>query len=325
MEFKTAAPGSTPPSRLNLVFYNDRGLRAGWRLLIFAAILCAIAAGLSFLIKLLGLGAGARKEIPEKVHYILPLGQGIAELVLFLIVLFASWVMSRIERRKVGDYGLPLTRSAWPRFFTGYLLWGFLPLTILLLVMRGLHVFYFGTISLHGRAILSWALLWGFAFLMVGLFEEYTFRGYALYTLTDGLGFWPAAIILALLFAWVHTGNGGETKFGIVGVFFFGMFAAVVLWRTGNLWLAVGAHAGWDWGQSFFYGVADSGFQVPGHMLNPHVHGPDWLTGGTVGPEGSILTLILLALMTGGFLAVYKPKPQARIMNFAEDGGRMGE
>jgi membrane protease YdiL (CAAX protease family) len=325
MELETAAPGSTPPSKLNLAFYNDRGLRAGWRLLIFIAILCAIGIGLTFLVKLLGLGTGAGRKIPENLPYLLPLGQGISELVFFLIILFASWVMSRIERRKVGNYGLPLTRSAWPRFFTGYLLWGFLPLTVLLLVMRALHVFYFGTISLHGRAILGWGLLWGFAFLMVGFFEEYSFRGYALYTLTDGLGFWPAAIILALLFAWVHTGNGGETKIGIVGVFLFGIFAAVILWRTGNLWLAVGAHAGWDWGQSFFYGVADSGFQVPGHFLNPHLQGPDWLTGGTVGPEGSILTLILLALMTVVFLTIYKPQPRALVMNFAKESGSIVE
>jgi membrane protease YdiL (CAAX protease family) len=78
------------------------------------------------------------------------------------------------------------------------------------------------------------------------------------------------------------------------------------LWRTGNLWLAVGAHAGWDWGQSFFFGVSDSGFQAPGHLLNPHAAGPDWLSGGTVGPEGSVLTLILLAMMTVLFLALYR-------------------
>src|SRR5260370_4551170 len=263
MELETAAPGSTPPSKLNLAFYNDRGLRAGWRLLIFAAIPCAIGIGLTFLIKLLGLGTGAGRKIPENLTYLLPLELGIGQLVFFLIILFASWVMSRIERRKVGDYGLTLTRSAWPRFFTGYLLWGFLPLTVLLLVMRAVHVFYFGTISLHGRAILSWGLLWGFAFLMVGFFEEYSFRGYALYTLTDGLGFWPAAIILALVFAWVHTGNGGETKIGIVGVFLFGIFAAVTLLRTRHPSLAVGAHSGRDRGQTVFPGVAPPWFPSP--------------------------------------------------------------
>jgi membrane protease YdiL (CAAX protease family) len=312
MELQTAAPTPRHTSAINRVFYNDRGLRAGWRLLMFVAILFIITAGLSAVIKMLGLGAGSKKQVPENLDYSVPLGQGALELALFLIFLLASWVMSRIERRSPGAYGLPLTRSLWPRFLTGYVFWGFLPLTVLLASMRMLHIFYFGSLALDARAALIWGLLWGFAFLMVGFFEEYSFRGYALYTLSDGIGFWPAAIILALVFAWVHIGNGGETKIGIAGVFVFAVFAAVTLWRTGSLWLAVGAHAGWDWGESYFYGVADSGYQVPGHLLNPHVaDAPAWLTGGTVGPEGSILTLILWALLTLSFLALYKPRPEA--------------
>ena len=320
MELETFAPTPKHTSAINQVFYNDRGLRAGWRLLIFVAIVRTIVWGIVSAIKIFGLRGGASKQVPENLQYFLPLGQGAIDLGLFLIFLLASWVMSRIERRRLGVYGLPLTRSLWGRFVIGYVLWGFVPLSLLLAVMRILHVFYFGSLALHGEAAVSWALLWGFAFLMVALFEEYSFRGYALYTLSDGLGFWPAAIVLAVVFAWFHTGNGGETPIGIVGVFVYGMFAAVTLRRTGSLWLAVGAHAGWDWGQSYFYGVADSGYQVPGHLLNPRIQGPDWLTGGTVGPEGSVVTLILLTLMTVTFLAVYKPRNTA-IMTSVEDSG----
>jgi hypothetical protein len=104
-------------------------------------------------------------------------------------------------------------------------------------------------------------------------------------------------------------GNGGETRIGIIAVAFFALFAAATLWRTGNLWLAVGAHAGWDWGQSFFFGVSDSGFQAPGHLFNPHVgQAPDWLTGGTVGPEGSVVTLILWAIMAILFVMLYRKR-----------------
>lgn len=320
MELETAP---VPQPLINRVLYNDRGLRAGWRLLIFAGILYTISRLLVFAARVLGASASRDRRIPDNLHYLLPLGQGISELVLFLIVLFATWLMSRIERRRVGEYGLPLNRSLWRSFCIGYVAWGFLPLAILLGVMRALHVFYFGSVGLHGFEIVSWALLWGFAFVMVGFFEEYSFRGYALHTLADGVGFWPAAVMLALLFAYVHMSNGGETKIGIVGVFAFGMFAATTLRRTGNLWLAVGAHAGWDWGQSYFYGVSDSGYQVPGHLLNPRVaDAPAWLTGGSVGPEGSVLTLILLALMTVAFLIIYRPPPQpALIMNSVEENG----
>jgi hypothetical protein len=179
----------------------------------------------------------------------------------------------------------------------------------LLSILRGLHVFYFGNLSFLNSQILGWGALWFVVFLLVGLFEEFSLRGYLLYTLADGIGFWPAAIIQAVLFARLHMGNGGETRIGIIATGIFALFAAATLWRTGNLWLAVGAHAGWDWGQSFFFGVNDSGIQVPGHLLNPHLsQGPDWLTGGSVGPEGSVVTLVLWVLMAVIFLALYRKR-----------------
>jgi membrane protease YdiL (CAAX protease family) len=301
-------------STVRLVFFNSRGLRAGWRLSIFAGILTTSYVLVTLAARQIRASGGAATPGGPKlsdVPYLLPLAVGISELLVFLVVLLVSWVMSRIERRKVGEYGLPLRKSAWSNFFTGYVLWGFLPLSVLLLLMRGLRVFYFGDLSLHGAPILYWGLLWAFAFLMVGFLEEYLSRGYALYTLADGIGFWPAATVMAVLFAWGHMSNGGETRIGIVGVFLFAMFSAVTLRRTGNLWLAVGAHAGWDWGQSFVYGVSDSGLQMSGHLLNPHVQGPDWLSGGSVGPEGSVLTLVLWALMTAGFLVFYPNRHEA--------------
>ena len=313
MELETVTPG--PPSKLNFVFFNDRGLRAGWRLLIFAGLLYATFSLLGLLARLLRATAAGGANMPADAPYLVPLLVGISDLVLFLIVLFVTWIMSRIERRSVGQYGLPLIRSARSRFLTGYLLWGFLPLALVLLVMRAFHLFYFGSLNLHGASILAWALAWGVVYVMVGFFEEYLFRGYPLHTLAEGIGFWPAAFIMGIVFAYVHMGNGGETRIGIIGVLLFAIFAATTLRRTGNLWLAVGAHTGWDWGESFLFGVSNSGLPASGRLLSSHSSpGPDWLTGGTVGPEGSIFTLILWALMTVLFLILYKPLRPASVI-----------
>jgi len=313
MELETLVPPPTPPSRAQRVFFNERGLRAGWRLLIFSGMLVLIFQGVTLagrFLQELGRRSGAPAPSTPPQTLALPIGQGIFELIGFLIVLFLSWIMSRIERRNVGAYGLPLNRSAFTRFITGYIFWGFLPLTVLLLVMRALHGFYFGSLALHGGEIIIWGLAWAFAFVMVGFQEEFVFRGYSLYTLADGIGYWPAAVIMALIFAYAHMGNGGENRIGILAVIAFALFASAILLRTGNLWLAVGAHAGWDWGESFFYGVNDSGFQAPGHLLNPApAHAPVWLTGGTVGPEGSVLTLILFLLLAIAVLAIYRRRP----------------
>ena len=296
---------NAPAFAARQIFYNDRGLRAGWRLLIYLGMIAVLASGAILIAKSFG---GGPKGAPMP-DYLLPIFQAVAELFLFLVLLFLAWIMSKIEHRKVGAYGLPLQRSALSAFVRGYFLWGFLPLAFLLLVLRVTHAFYFGNFAALNARILGWGLLWFVAFLLVGFFEEYMLRGYFLYTLADGIGFWPAAIIQAILFAGVHMGNGGETKIGIVAAGVFALFAAATVWRTGNLWLAVGAHAGWDWGQSYFFGVNDSGFQAPGHLLNPHIgQGPDWLTGGTVGPEGSAVTLILWGLLTVFFVLRYRPR-----------------
>ena len=69
------------------------------------------------------------------------------------------------------------------------------------------------------------------------------------------------------------------------------------LWRTGSLWWAIGFHTSWDWGQTFLYGVADSGLMVQHHLLATHPVGKPILSGGTTGPEGSIFILAVLALI----------------------------
>lgn len=303
---------STASNKLSYVFYNDRGLRAGWRLLIYCGMIFVLVQGAGLIAR--SLGSGQPKGVPSS-DFTKTVFQAIGELVLFLVLLFLAWIMSKIERRSVGVYGLPLQKSAFSGFVRGYFLWGFLPLALLLSVLRGFHVFYFGNLSALSSQLIGWGALWFLFFFLVGLFEEYSLRGYFLYTLADGIGFWPAAIIQAVLFARGHMGNGGETRIGIIATGIFALFAAVTIWRTGNLWLAVGAHAGWDWGQSYFFGVNDSGFQAPGHLFNPHLaQGPDWLTGGSVGPEGSVVTLVLWVLMAALFLALYRKRRELALV-----------
>jgi uncharacterized protein len=297
---------SAASNKLSFIFHNDHGLRAGWRLLIYCGMIFVLILGAGVVAR--RLGSAQSKRAPSS-DFSRTIFQAIAELVVFLVLLLLAWIMSKIEHRSVGAYGLPLQRSTFPRFVRGYLFWGFLPLALLLLVLRILHAFYFGNLTALNSQILGWGVLWFIFFLLVGLFEEFSLRGYLLYTLADGIGFWPGAIIQALLFARGHMGNGGETRVGIIATGVFALFAAATLWRTGSLWLAVGAHAGWDWGQSFFFGVNDSGFRAPGHLFNPHIGvGPDWLTGGSVGPEGSVVTLVLWTLMTVLFLALYRKR-----------------
>jgi len=155
-------------------------------------------------------------------------------------------------------------------------------------------------------------MLWAIFFVFVGLFEEFLFRGYTQYTLAESISFWPAAIILSLLFGRVHLNNQGENWVGVAGVVIIGLVFAFALRRTGNLWLVVGWHASFDFGETFLYSVPNSGLLLEGHLSNASLHGPEWKTGGTVGPEGSVfsfLTMSILALAIHFLFPAKKTEP----------------
>lgn len=283
-------------------FYGPSGLRAGWRLLIYVAFVVGLLRAEHWAARTYLAG------IDEITDFL------VNECATFLICLLGAWIMSKIEGRTIADYGLPWRRMFRGQFWLGALI-GFSAITFLLTVLRLSSAFYLGTVALHGPEILKWAFLFGIVFILVGLTEEFELRGYGLFTLSTGIGFWPAAIVSSALFGSSHLSNTGENWFGAVQAGAFGLMACLILRRTGNLWLPIGFHTAWDWGQTYFYGVPDSGIVVPGHLLNSKLTGPAWLSGGTVGPEGSVLCFVLIIALWFVFAAVFRevkyPNPAA--------------
>ncbi len=185
-------------------------------------------------------------------------------------------------------------------------------ISVLIGLIAAFGGYSFGGLALHGKEVLRWGVFWGGFFIFVGLFEEFLFRGYTQYTLADSIGFWPAAVVLSCSFGAVHLWNPGEGWVGATGVVAIGLVFAFTLRRTGNLWLAVGWHASFDFGETFLYSVPNSGLVLEGHLSNASLHGPDWLTGGTVGPEGSVfsfLTMAILAIAIHFLFPAKKPEP----------------
>jgi CAAX protease family protein len=213
--------------------------------------------------------------------------------------------MSKIEGRRLGQYGLPKGEALGKNFRAGLLI-GVLATSGTVLAIFALHGVRFTTAAIHGTAILTAAAAWGLAFLLAGFAEEFLFRGYAQFTLTTGMGFWPSAFLLSGLFGLSHASNGGEAVLGDLSVVSFGLLLCLFLRRTGNLWCAVGFHLGYDWGQTFLYGVPNSGLLPSQSLLNASLSGPRWLTGGTVGPEASIFCPIVLAIVAVVFSLKYR-------------------
>jgi membrane protease YdiL (CAAX protease family) len=233
-----------------------------------------------------------------------PFGLLVQEGIGMLAALLAAFVMGLLEGRPFGVYGLAQAEAFGARFLQG-LVWGLALIAAMVLLIRAFGGYSFGERALTGAAVWGYATLWGLVFLCVGFFEEFFFRGYTQYTLASGIGFWPAATVLSAVFGAFHHGNTGEDAVGMLSVFVISMFFCLTLRRTGNLWFAVGVHASFDWGETFLFSVPNSGIVAPGHLLNSSFHGPAWLTGGTVGPEGSVMAFVALAAAAVIFSRMY--------------------
>jgi len=286
----TATRGRRIAMLVRGVFFGPVELRAGWRLLVFAMV----AGLIGVIVRLAVLPALRGLSLSEG-----PLS-AISLAITVSVLLGASAVMAKLEKRRIAHYGLPWRQAFGMQFWQG-VPFGFSTITAVVAAMHLAGVLSFADGNLHGAAIWTYSLRYFVVFLLGAAFEEYFLRGYLLFTLTTGLGFWPAAVLSSILFGVLHTGNPGETAFGCFSTGVFGFLFCVILRRTGNLWMPIAFHAAYNWGEAFFYGTTDSGIQFPHRILTATASGPDWLTGGSAGPEGSYLCVAIVVLITIGF------------------------
>lgn len=277
---------SAPPMPRYGMWKGQNGLRAGWRMLIFFAILIPLYYGV-----IRGTGPLIRRMHAGPI----PLGDILPIELLLPPLLLATWIMKSIEGRTFADYGLPWRRAFGRRFWQGAA-FSFASFTVLLLAMRLTGVFSFGPIALHGWDVWKYAAAWAVLLFLGALLEDFLYRGYLLFTLTTGIGFWPAAIVTSLLMGGMHYFNPSGHGLGPVSATLYCLVTVLVLRRTGDLWMPLGIHAAWAWAEVYFYGVSDSGYPAFGHLFDSSFHGNPFLTGGGFGPEASIFTLVLLAI-----------------------------
>lgn len=269
------------------LFFGPQGLRAGWSALIFAT-LCMI------LIIVGGFAVGPFLHLRRGMA-ISPFTGFLLEISQLIPVIAATAIMAALERRSVFYYGFQ-GRARLLRLVSGFV-WGFIAISAVVFLLRRLGYLSLDGETISGITALRYGLSWAAMFIGVGFCEEAMVRGYAQFTMTRGIGFWWGAFLLCLPFAFMHGTNPGESPVGLVGVGAASLIFCLSLWYTGSLWWAVGFHAAWDWGQSYFYGTADSGLIAQGHLFSERPVGPAVWSGGATGPEGSVIVLPLLLVI----------------------------
>jgi hypothetical protein len=303
-------PPPDPPRPFTHLFIGRDGLRGLWSVILFAIVLAAVS-----LLILMIAGVVIAMVIHrggDRDQFLItttPLAIVIGSYPFAVAVLVATFVMSRIEHRSPWSYGLALSRAGG--LFAAGLAWGFLALSALvgLLALTG-HL-TISTPTSSSLVALRYAAEWAIAFLGVAVFEETLARGYLQARLSRAMGFWPAAVLLSILFGAGHYTNHGETAIGLIGAGTVGFVFCYSLYRSGSLWWAIGFHAGWDWAQSYFYGTHDSGMASKGALFTSDPAGATWLSGGTTGPEGSVLVFVILVAVVFVIRWTLKPPPAA--------------
>jgi len=288
---------------LKTIFYNaeESRLRAGWRISGFVILFWCMSATIFFVKPLLG-------DLTKREFI-----SGYSLLIVAILALAATIAVPLARRffDKRSFLSLGMQRS---KVSTRDLLFGFL----LSAGMAGLFfvvALFSGNVELNG---ISWSsatfsnfdfisfmgtmsfvvmLLLLLEMVFVGYWEELVFRGYLFQNMTDGMGLKVAIVISCILYGLIHAANPNAGLLSSTIIVLFGFLRLYGYLATNMLWLSIGMHIGWNFFQGPVFGFAASGHQHA-TLLNISSTGSDWLSGGSFGPEGSILMIpiVLLAL-----------------------------
>ena len=284
---------------MRTVFFNRRGLRAGWRLLIFIAIFAALSFATDWVI--------TRLFHPKERAFLDPISFIQAETVSLAIALAATGIMARIERRRLQHYGIPSLHRAFGGDFWMGAVWGIGSTSLLMGLIAAFGGYRILGLALHGPELWYFTSVWLIANLLIGFAEELQFRAYLLATTADGIGFWAAAILLSAGFGALHYFFKPHERwedFASTGLL--GLFMCFTLRRTGSLAFAIGFHAAFDLMNLFVWSGQNAGEYAVGYLLQTSWQGPQWVTGGLLGPEASRLVFPVIAIMFVVFDRLYR-------------------
>jgi len=279
------------------IFIGPHGLRSGYRFVLF-------------LVGTLTLQGVVQWIVITAFHYQPSQGWTSSDMLLseaigFLVVLLTTFLVARIEKTTVAAYGLPRPRAFRAQWLEG-LLWGALAPALAMAMIVAAGAARIDGFALHGSALAKSAIVWFLVMILLGLYEEVFFRGYPQHVLARGMGFWPAAVFMSVLFGAIHYFlKPMENWVDATTVGLLGLFLCLTLQRTGNLRFAIGFHTAFDYVALNVLGAPNTGNEgkpVADHFLDTHFTGAEWITGGPRGIESSAFMFVVIAALFGAAL-----------------------
>ncbi|QTA56142.1 CPBP family intramembrane metalloprotease [Streptococcus suis] len=128
-----------------------------------------------------------------------------------------------------------------------------------------------------------------------GTTEELLTRGWMFSSLSAKHNIPVGILVSSLFFTFLHLGNDGLSLIPLLDLTLFAILACLVMLKTGNIWVISGIHAAWNCFQGNVFAFPVSGTQAGQAFIAVETSGPDWLSGGAFGVEGSIISLLIQA------------------------------
>lgn len=268
---------------LRSVFFNtSNNLRSGWRIACFLLLQIALSLSIgSFLFSYVGLSGVVI--------------QGIG----YALLLFTTFVVLKvIDHRPFHAAGFSFHSRLWIEILQGFLL-SFLMITVVFDVeylLGYIHPSWQDYSLLKIGASLPAMFLF---FLWFAFGEELLFRGYLFQTLIEGTNQYVAIIVFSVSFGLFHLNNPNITFLAVLNIILAGVWFSVAYLKTRTLWFPTIMHATWNFFQGYVYSFPVSGLEWgQPSLLRLRQSGPEWITGGHFGPEGGVLTTLVLVIAT---------------------------
>ena len=211
----------------------------------------------------------------------------------FILLLFIVWVKV-IEKNSLSSLGF--VKRNWLKYLGWGILLSLLQMGMIALVYQvgGIGTFELNELSLEPILfILGLFPFW----LLQGGTEEVATRGWLLTRIAARSNLPLAIAISSSLFGILHMGNAGVTFLSVLNIILDGVLAGLLFIYTDSIWLVVAQHGTWNYVQGNLLGFQVSGTGADASIFSFTMgSGPDWLTGGAFGAEGSIITTLVLLL-----------------------------
>ncbi len=221
--------------------------------------------------------------------YVLILVAYLPQLIIFVLATYFVRVL--IFKFPFQQIGLLMNRSAFPQFGLGW--W----LGTALVAVGFLLLLLIGSIQLQA---LNWNSYLFFGLLLLFLIqsagEEVLIRGFLLNAIEQRLGTVAALLLSSSIFSIIHYFNPNVNPIGLVNIFLGGLLMSLLFVHYRSIWASIGLHASWNFIQSVFFDFEVSGFDVYSFIQFKDV-GNSLLNGGDFGYEGSIISVVLLAVV----------------------------